>query len=143
MLLNAVLCDWIRLTSFEVEDYQTMRDVWRWMIAGVDVEDANLMQYGGKGYAHGFLGTGKQKRRQHYMLSFSGSAAALAYHELVHKKWLAVRCTRIDAQLTIQLPKDYKAEDLFTRLNGNVPYGRLVTLYRRGAWGATVYIGVR
>src|SRR3990172_551937 len=143
MILNATLADYVRLTTFEAEDYNRMRDVWRVVLGDAETERANIMQYGGDSYAHGFLGTGLQKRRPHYLMHFSGTAAAIAYHTLETTNWLDVKCTRVDAQITIPLPEGYDSQELFNRLNGNLPHGRVVTLYKSGDGMDTVYLGKR
>src|SRR3989304_1682488 len=107
MILNATLCDYVRLTSFEHEDYVTMLTIWNTMLGNDETRRANIMQYGGDSYTHGFLGTGLQNRRPHYSMHYSGTAAAIAYHSLQTAQWADVRCTRIDAQITIPLPDGY------------------------------------
>jgi len=143
MILNATLCDYIRLTTFAIEDYQKMLETWNIVTAGAETEDARIMQYGGKQYAHGFLGTGMQNRRPHYLTHYSGTAAAIAWYTIMSHKWLDVRCTRLDAQITIPLPDQYKSMDLFQKLNGKLPYGRVVTLYKSGDGMDTIYLGKR
>lgn len=143
MILNAVLCDYLRLTTFEEQDYIKLRRLWRNHAAavGMKTEDATLMQYGGKKTGHGFIGTGRQKQGYHYLVQFSGSPAHLAYDEIVGAPLVDTRCTRIDVQMTIPLPVGYLSEDLFGRLNGNLPYGRIVTLWKSGDGMDTVYLG--
>lgn len=143
MIINAVMCDYLRLTSYDPEDYKTMLNLFKIHTKQTNdkKEPAALMQYEGWKTSHGFLGTGKQKRGPHYLAHVSGQPAHIYYDWVKREDWREIRCTRLDVQLTIDLPANYSAPNLFDALEGKVPYGRAVTLYRSGKGMDTVYIG--
>ena len=143
MILNAVLCDYFRITSFDAKTYKTMMELFRCHAKSIGgkLEPFAMMQYNGKRTNHGFLGIGEQKRGWHYMTYYSGAPAHIAWSQIADMTLHQVRCTRFDVQITIPLPKKYKSEALFKRLNGNVPYNRTVTLWKSGDGLDTVYIG--
>lgn len=143
MILNAVLCDYIRLTTYNPVSYVQFSQVWAKHLKGSNgsASDFSFLQYAGQKTAHGFIGSGRQKRRLHYLTNYSGQPAHLAYLDLLDRPMPDVRCTRLDAQITIDLPAKYDAVGLFDALNGNVPYSRKVILMRSDDGLDTVYIG--
>jgi hypothetical protein len=143
MILNNELCDYVRLTTYNPLSYVQFSQAWANHIRSVGgkTEDWGFLQYAGQRTNHGFLGTGKQKGRMHYLTNYSGQPAHLAYLDLLDRPMPDLRCTRLDAQLTIALPANYDASALFDALNGNVPYGRKVILMRSDDGMDTVYIG--
>lgn len=143
MILNATLCDYLRLTTFNPITFKDFCGMFRRHAkAGAHKqEDAVLMQYSGKRTSHGWLMTGKQRQGYHFLTQYSGAPAHLALVDALDQKLDFERCTRLDVQLTIPLPDDYSSLQLFDSLNGNVPYGRSVTLWKSGDGLDTVYIG--
>lgn len=145
MILNAVLVDYLTLTTFDVKDWIQFSRVFdnHCRAIGGKRESHNRMQYGGFRTGHGFIGTGEQKRGWHYMTSYSGQPSHLAYQELLESVLMAENCTRIDVQATIPLPDHYQSETLYQRLSKCVPHGRKVTVYKSKDGLDTIYVGTR
>lgn len=143
MILNAPLCDYLRLTSFKSQDYTTFLNHFNFHAEEVSRTTANRMQYDGLATGHGFVGSGTQKRRKHYLTEFSGAPAHLAYVWLIASELLETRCTRIDVQCTIDLPEAYDARQVFDEFSGKLPHSRQMTLYQSPGGLDTIYMGSR
>jgi len=143
MILNAVLCDYLRLTSFNQYDYEIFSDVFQMHRKDLRVEVGQEMQYKGQRTSHGFNGIGRQKKAMHYLTRYSGASSHLAYSTLVKAPLYETRCTRIDAQVTIQLPDRYDARKVFDHLQGKLNHGRSCTLVQGGDGLDTIYLGSR
>lgn len=143
MILNAVLCDYLRLTSFSHADHKQFLLVFNEHKRDVQSTIGHRMQYDGMATNHGFVGSGAQGKRRHYLTEYSGAASHLAYTRLIDAELVEERCTRIDVQMSIDLPKKYDARKLYDRIEGNLPHNRGVTLYQSPGGLSTIYMGSR
>lgn len=145
MVLNAILVDYLTLTTYSLEDYRVFFSTLKQLETTLKQKTTKdrRMQYNGHSISGGFVGNARQKKRQHWLTEYSGQVAHLAAERLLDSPMREERCTRIDVQITIPKPPEYKSEDLFDALNGNLPYNREVTLYKSGDGMDTVYLGSR
>lgn len=143
MILNAGLIDWITLTTFSPGIYQEWHDtIFSTQIH--EAETAKRMQYQGVVVNGVFLGRAIQNKRRHAMLQASGAAAhgIFPFLEFDAKE---VRCTRIDLQVTVDLPAGYDARALYDDIKEWDTDGkqRTPSLVESGDGLDTVYIGNR
>ncbi len=143
MILNAVLCDYLRLTTFEHRDSEKFSDVFHSVTSGVKKTVTKRMQYEGFTTPHAFNGMGKQKRQAHYFTEYNGQLAHLAYVDLLDSVLINTRCTRIDVQLTIPLPDDYDSRTIFDHYKNDLPHARSCTLLQSPGGFDTIYFGSR
>lgn len=142
MRVNNPLCDWLTLTTFYHEAL-----LW-WLYDGFAPESSRReekrMQYSGSATQNLFWGTGVQNGDQHAMLQASGEIADRVL-------WLAnddrLRCTRIDLQVTIDLPKGFSSRDLYDGLvHRDADWDgrrKAISIVQSGDGLDTVYIGSR
>lgn len=143
MILNSPQIDWITLTTFD-------RDIWsEWhttVLSGEvqESEKTKRMQYGGVLVNGVFVGQAIQRKRRHYMLQASGQAADGIFPFLAWNRE-TVNCTRIDLQITIDLPTGYSGRKLYDGLKEWDGDGkpRQLELRESGDGLDTVYIGSR
>lgn len=143
MLLNAVLCDYLRLTSFQSKDSEQFHHVFSHVTRNQKRTVSKRMQYEGFETPHAFNGMGRQKRMAHYYTEYSGQVAHLAYDKMLDAILLDTRCTRIDVQLTIPLPKDYDSRTVFDHYVNDLPHGRSCNLIQSAGGFDTIYFGSR
>lgn len=148
ILLNTPLIDYITLTSFRDQLYQTgiklMSD-----IGGKEIE-SKVMQYDGVRMdiktGQIFVGTGIQKNALHNMVRISGQAAQDAIERFA-RVFMPYQdsVTRIDFQITILEPDDWSQWALLERLRkSGRPVGWVASRDKEtGHELATVYIGTR
>lgn len=144
--------DWWTLTSYDERMLPLALSIAKAVYPnGKRHEGAKVMQYLGWNVSGGmgtlFYGEALQDGRQHYMIRISGEAAAnsQAVNDIlpaVRSGW--VRVTRMDVQLTRDMPKGWQQGDLFTHAK---EAGKTVGWYESrtvdGKQLATVYIGSR
>ena len=143
MILNAVLCDWIRLTTFKEQDYIKFLNAFNNHAEGYSREASHRLQYTGFRTPHGFVGAGTQKRRRHYYTEYSGAQAHPAFVQLLGELFQDTRCTRIDVQATIIMPDGYDAREVVDEFRDKLPHGRRMTLYEDWQQLTTIYMGSR
>lgn len=141
MIVNAAAVDFLTLTSWndrvmkrfeaclETHAIEPMREIRR-------------MQYRGTIANNVFVGWGEQGGHRHHMLQASGMDADIVAPMLLD---LPAKCTRIDLQVTVKLPKEfspsYDAQKL-RRWDGP-GRSRKVTYMQSGDGFDTIYIGSR
>lgn len=142
MIINTPLIDWITFTTFSETDFLRFERFQKCM-AG-EIRAGQIRMYAGQWIGSTFLGQGYQNEKNHVMFRCSGSDS----HDLFLKlsPYLnTVNCSRIDLQITIDLPADYWArglvDDLRTGQSGE--YTRQVTLVESEKGLNTIYIGSR
>jgi hypothetical protein len=103
------------------------------------------MQYRGKQWYGVFYGISTQNKREHFMIRASGDRADELCAAVAESENCSPRCTRIDLQVTIPLPKNYSAYKLADALRKSEWKGREreITLIESGDGLDTVYIGHR
>jgi hypothetical protein len=139
LILDAVLIDYLRLATFDYQQWLALLPKLRMMGSGW--KGAKWLQYTGQRSKEGyFYGIGEQSKRPHVVLQASGAAA----HQLFQRLLPIIEggglstfyCTRIDLQATKQRPEAYKHLAAYKRLRGK----KSVIL---GDDGSTLYIGAR
>ena len=142
MIINTGLIDWITLTTFSGEIYRKWHDT-IFSTQNQKAEVAKRMQYRGVVVDGVFLGQAVQQGRRHAMLQCSGERADEVFPFLHYDG--DVKCTRIDLQVTIDLPMNYDARALYDGIKEWQAVGkpRAVSLVESGDGLDTVYIGSR
>ena len=138
-IVNEVAVDYVTATSFSGKSYRKI--VGRILGTMTDSpKQAKTMQYEGDRIGGLFHGEAMQKGKVHYMISISGSEADRHIQTMVKSD---LRFTRLDIQITIELPEWYRAREYSDFLNRSVwrGRGREARLLEGGGGNDTVYIG--
>lgn len=159
MILDTPLVDWLTLTTFDTGLFQSSRYSWQSsraryhrLIASkrksnsslMKVKKAKVLQYDGQDIDGVFWGAAMQAGRDHFMVRSSGETSH--YLAMEHGALLSMNCTRIDLQMTVDLPVGYSALGLREELvaakwnNGRRPK---VTCILGDNGLDTVYVGSR
>lgn len=138
MLTDTPLIDWITLTTFDRTTFV------KWEVKHLAIEtpgiDYKIRGYQGISKGSFFLGVGEQKKHNHAMLRVSGSDSHKAFYEFYND--LSVKCTRIDLQITIDLPDNYSARKLTDDLR-EVVKNKNIAIVENTNNLDTIYIGSR
>lgn len=142
-IINHAMCDFITFTTFDdTLAYDMERIFWSESVVGEYLKDAQLMQYSGWRFDHGFMGEGVQQERKHHLATVSGRQAHEFARAIARRDACAeYRCTRFDAQVTIGIPEGYNARSFADWLRANDTRNRKILLYENGDGLDTVYIG--
>ena len=139
MKIKSALIDWLTLTSFDVGVY----DFWSSLLSEQDgsIREGRVMMYLGAWSGNLFVGEGSQQGQAHYLLRVSGEDADVLAPRLYD---LRAHASRIDLQITIELPPGYVAREFADRLREErTDRRRRITLIEDGAGSDTVYLGHR
>lgn len=149
LTLNEIRLDYITLTSFDSEFYNRAESLCN--TVSEEWKHASRMQYNGKlrQGEHGtcFCGSGVQKGINHYILQIDGELCHnMRFHLFSLYPAYRVRCTRMDAQITIREPRGWSQWELLSRMKDR--YGEGMVGYPRpdvknGQLMQTVYLGRR
>lgn len=136
MIINEVAPDWLTLTTFdEIPAYALQQIIDRHSTG--PLEDQKRMQYSGFRKGQLFLGRSLQLGLPHYMFQASGLGAALTWVDCAEIALL--KCTRIDLQLTIPMPKWYSSRDFYDALAAH-PKLPDVSIVQSGDGLDTIYV---
>lgn len=136
--------DWISLTTFSRDVFDSMVETAVSVVGERQWREQRIANYHGLTNGSIWHGGGIQKGRSHFRLQVSGSDARLLEQ---HLQWsLAdINCTRIDIQLTIDLPDNYSADRVANDIHHGVwPDGRRRKVRKYVNMGDgldTIYIG--
>lgn len=147
------MIDWLTLTTYEPTAWQFWKScIEKFMNQATSSSaDVPMMQYIGYqiNFKNGsvYVGSGHQRGKEHVMLRASGQIANELFESVaaggISQGWL--KCTRIDLQVTVELPENWSQWRTFNRLKKS---GRSAN-YMSSRSGvdrrelATVYIGSR
>lgn len=138
MLTDTPLIDWITLTTFDQMTFV------RWEVKQLAIEtpgiDYKIRGYQGLSKGSCFLGVGEQNKKSHAMLRVSGSESHMAFWNYYNPA--SVKCTRIDLQITIDLPDNYSARQLTDDLREAVKNKNIAIVENTNNLD-TIYIGSR
>lgn len=149
MKIDEVRIDW--LTAATWDDYKFRSVAFSWQSRqlrldddgeGAKRKDSKFMQYKGYVMAGVFFGTAVQGEESHYVVRASGDVA----HEFATAVRLTGwRVTRMDIQLTVDMPKIYNSLAVMEQLEDAEWKGRKpeVSLQANSSGMDTVYIGSR
>lgn len=147
--LNKPQIDYFTITSY-CDNWYIVADKMCVMVNG-DYEQRHRMQYSGKlrRTENGtiFLGTAEINGRTHHLLQVDGELAYdLRFYILDFYPSYIVKCTRVDFQVTIREPRNWKQWDLLIRFKKK--YGEQMVSYPKpstmdGKILQTVYLGNR
>lgn len=139
MILNFPQVDWLTFTSWEEGVYRGWK-TWQERKGG-DEKAGRIRMYDGRWRGSTFVGEGVQSGSRHALVRVSGEGSHEAFGELV--QFGAMKCTRIDIQVTTELPANYSArkfsDDLRAGQEGE--YRRDIRMYENTDGLDTVYIG--
>lgn len=138
--INRPMLDYLRLTKFS----PTRIKEWETLFAHIDTpaEEARFLQYRGIRAGGLFFGDARQRSRRHWLLDISGSLSDALFRRA---RIDDCKCTRIDLQVTIDLPHGFDARRLYDELENAEWHGRKrnVALVQSGDGFDTIYIGSR
>lgn len=138
MLTDTPLIDWITLTTFDKMTFV------KWEVKHLQIDqpgiDYKIRGYQGLSKGAYFLGVGEQNKKSHAMLRVSGSDSHKAFYEFYNN--VSVKCTRIDLQITIELPENYSARILTDDLR-EVIKNKNIAIVENTDKLDTIYIGSR
>lgn len=140
MDINYPNIDWITVTSWNEEDFSHWK---RWQNRrGEKITEGKIKMYSGFWSGASFVGQGFQGNKKHFMIKVSGDDSKSVFHEI----WSpGVKATRLDVQITKELPENYSARKFVDSLRsgdwGN--YKRDLQLIENSDGLDTVYIGSR
>lgn len=133
--------DWLTFTTWENTVFNAWQD-WQKTIQG-DQKTGKIRNYEGEWKGSSFIGEGRQKNKAHGMIRVSGSDSHTAYFDLMRCGY--AKCTRLDIQLTLDLPENYSArifaDDLRADQVGDCQ--RSILLMENSDGLNTVYVGSR
>ena len=146
LTLHTPLIDWLTLTSRDDEFFS----YWENKLGelSTEIKQKKVMQYEGNGYAlengSGFLGTAIQRGFIHYMLRLSGEISdELRLFAYSQQRQGFVKCTRIDLQVTVPMPKTWSQWQLLVDMKENGrTVGWIESKSKNGNF-QTVYVGGR
>lgn len=142
MVVNSARCDYLTLTSFSKHDelMASFADLYPRELG----KETKIQGYTGTMWDGVFLGSGRQRKRAHFMLRASGEVSDVILYRTAD---IDVKCTRLDLQITIWIPNKYDARKLYDTLASiDTPWdGRRLTphIIQSGDGLDTVYIGSR
>lgn len=138
IIINKVQIDWITGTTFDAELW---RDTVKQLQGHVNESPRpdNRGGYRGSSGESIWYGQGTQQEQEHFMIVASGAGSPAAFPDIASR----LKVTRLDIQVTIELPDWYKSRALVDTLRyGKWPGRRRVIPMREdGKGGTTVYIG--
>lgn len=146
MLINEARCDYVRLTTFDRTQYEKLARVIDNISHPEEPEERKFLQYAGCSYSHAFHGQGEQAGYSHWLVQVSGELAEFGLMSLTELADVnAVKCTRIDLQVTVPLPADWDLRTHVDKLReGTWPWRRRkVEFYENEGPGGTIYVGSR
>jgi len=135
LCLNVAMCDYLTLTSWE---YDVLWTLFALPDDGTPYDMAH-QRYVGQQTDSMFLGQGKVKGKEHFMLQISGSLAdKLLPQSLTMEN---VRCTRLDVQCTTQTPFDNQLSRNLHKLSGRMLERGKTSSFMTKQGLSTCYIG--
>lgn len=149
LILNKPLIDWITLTSWDERAYAFFQNNIDEQFTRKKKDEAKRMQYVGYQNIETdgsiFLGSSIIKGRGHDMMQVSGAAADRLFPPLSRclvEGW--AKATRIDIQITTELPASWRQWGLFNRIKKRgYSAGWVESQDRNGNELSTVYCGSR
>lgn len=139
MNLDIPQVDWVTFTSWDEGVYLGWKQ-WQRVQKG-ESRAGRIKMYDGNWVGSSFVGEGIQGESKHALVRVSGEESHKAFTELV--RCSECKCTRLDVQITTNLPAGYSArkfaDDLRAGQNGE--YQRTVQLVENTDGLDTVYLG--
>lgn len=141
MNLNVPQVDWLTFTSWDEGVYRGWVK-WQRLQKG-EIRVGRIPRYEGAWLGSIFVGEGIQCESKHALIRVSGEDSHRAFSEIVECG--DFKCTRIDIQITTELPAGYSARQLVDDLRAgqNGEYCRKVSMFENSDGKDTVYIGSR
>lgn len=139
MIVNRVAIDWVTVGSFDQREPRRMSTALDGHMKRTR-EGASVMQYRGQAWESGFVGNAEQDDRVHTLCNVTGSYADRCFFDILRYATKGASFTRIDVQLTIELPEWYSARELNDYL-AFVLKRRIMLIENSGL--DTVYVGSR
>lgn len=141
MLVNKPMCDWLTLTTFEERAFYNVD------VQIPKVGEERRLQYKGHSWEGVFAGSALQGGKKHYMVQSSGEQAH-RFLDWVRTNTLSIydwNVTRIDLQITIDLPEDWNTRKVYDSLVAWDGPGRprKIAVVMSGDGNDTIYIGSR
>lgn len=124
MLIGSVMCDYVRMTSYDDPTGHAFRLYFEQLIEkhAWSVRDGNWLQYVGKVTDHAFCGSAIQSdKRLNHLIHVSGETANTIYPDFANYGADLVECTRFDVQLTLPMPDDFSLRFICDYLRGLEP----------------------
>lgn len=142
MQLNQARCDWVTLTTFD-HSQQIMGALGSLYLAE-DSKRVKIGGYEGALWEGLFYGTSQQRGKFHFMMRGSGEDAETIFWRTSE---IDANCTRLDLQITIDIPAGYESRKLYDALaNKDTSWParvRGVSIIQSGDKLDTIYIGSR
>lgn len=141
MNLNVPQVDWLTFTSWDEGVYIGWKQ-WQRLQKG-EIRAGRIPRYEGAWLGSIFVGEGIQCESKHALVRVSGEDSHRAFSELVECG--EFKCTRLDVQITTELPAGYSARQLVDDLRAGQSgeYRRSVRMIENDDGTDTVYIGSR
>lgn len=149
MVTHRPAIDWLTLTTYSGKERLLMLRLLEDFIKGRATSESKVMQYDGKRGEGYFIGTGKQKGKEHYMFRLSGDLSDTITWQQLRP---SLDCSRIDIQLTLPLPCElHEVFDHYISLiratkaaeDEKIPRGRKVDGPVNPDGFCTMYVGSR
>lgn len=145
MKIETIMCDYVRLTTFNQSLNASFWESFRAMGSDTDaIKEGRFRNYAGLWLGELFCGEGEQRGVPHFLLQSSGETSQDVFGFPVLKK---ARCTRIDLQVTVPSPKDYSSRTITDGLRSLEWPGkgkaRKINLVDSADGLHTVYVGSR
>lgn len=123
MLIGSVMCDYVRLTSFDDSTGHAFRLYFEQLVERENwkTRDAHWMQYFGKLAEHGFCGGAIQDNRFNHLIHVSGEFANTIYSDFSQYGSGLLECTRFDVQVTLPMPEGFSLPSICESLRSVEP----------------------
>jgi hypothetical protein len=140
MIVNEVAMDYLTVTTFTNKEYERAFNAID-DNCDRDWERSGVMQYKGNASGGLFHGQGEQQGRTHYMVRASGEQADKYGYAMLQS---GARVTRLDIQITLEMPNWWDVRAVTDSLRGGVWPNRIRKITSIDGNGEdTVYIGSR
>jgi len=136
---NVIECDWITVGSFDERNRRRWETVLSSEFA-INQYEAKQQMYVGTRYTGGFVGQGEQRGLVHTICKVTGANANKVLYRILRASAGNYRFTRMDIQLTIDLPEFHSARKLADHLKSSQNLS--IRLIENGGMD-TVYVGSR
>lgn len=141
IVLNKAMIDWFTVTTFSKGAMRRLVSIADSGALGARaLYDTKRMQYMGASYEGGFCGTGEQGGADHMMLIGTGHYANDLCYNVTKIYTPQMSVSRIDLQITIELPEWYSAREVKDSIDR---IGRYKPQLVENSGLDTVYIGAR
>lgn len=146
MLVDVPTIDWLTLVTFNRASWSSVQLAWQSFLessgAAYGLKKGKVMQYQGNVIGDVFFGAAVQRGQEHFMVRASGD---VAYTLFAKVRLTGLKCTRVDVQVTTEIPEGYSALTLYQQLEGATWKGKdpKLSLIKNRDGMDTVYIGSR